>query len=93
MTLEDSISREQAAAVIDSTPEELARWNAANHLRTVTLPVAVVGAGNSNVAGKYEGLLHSIVCEMGNEAASRMRSDQPSHMVVNAIISDRVFVN
>ena len=70
LTLEDRVERRHAGLVVDATEEELAAWSAANYLKTSSLPVAVVGAGNSGVAGKYEGLLHSIVCDCGNEASA-----------------------
>ena len=69
LTLEDRVERRHAGLVVDATEEELAAWSASNYLQTSSLPVAVVGAGNSGVAGKYEGLLHSIVCDCGNEAS------------------------
>ena len=43
LTLEDHIAKCHAGAVIDSTASELAQWNAAGHLKTCSLPVAVVG--------------------------------------------------
>ncbi|CAE7215683.1 unnamed protein product [Symbiodinium sp. CCMP2592] len=72
LTLEDRIERQYAGLVVDATDDEIASWNLSDYLKTSSLPVAVVGAGNSGVAGKYEGLLHSIMCDLGNEAHAEL---------------------
>ena len=86
LTLEDRIERQYAGLVVDATDEEIASWNLSDYLKTSSLPVAVVGAGNSGVAGKYEGLLHSIVCDLGNQAR---RVAKPSRETSRRIVCVR----
>lgn len=45
MTIQDSITYEDAASVIDASDEELAAFNEGMNLRTAVLPLGIVGAG------------------------------------------------
>ena len=63
MTLEDRISKEAAGMLMlaGEDPERLDAWIATNPVQTASLPAAVVGSGNSNLAAKHEALFHSVM--------------------------------
>ncbi len=67
MTLEDRVTRKAAGLLIDSDPDDLAAWNIAGHLSKSTLPVSLVGSGNSGLAAKFEGVFHSVKLDIGTQ--------------------------
>lgn len=63
IVLEDKISRQNAGAIVEATPEERDCWCKSDYLKTTTLPVSVLGSGNASAAAKFEALTHAVILD------------------------------
>lgn len=69
MSIEDCIQSTDCRGCLSTNQEELASWNLANALRSSTLPVAVLGSGNTNLPAKWTALIQSINADCCGQAA------------------------
>ena len=81
LTLEDSVDKSQAPMFFDDAFDIDLR-NMGKHLHSTNLPVAVVGAGNASLAGKFEAVAESVKLDIG------LRNMQRYGLSVIGFVSD-----
>ena len=63
IVLEDRISCDNAALIVEATEEERNRWCKECHLKTTCLPIQILGSGKSSSAAKYEALASAVMLD------------------------------
>ena len=63
IVLEDRVSCENAAMIVEATEEERNRWCKECNLKTTCLPTQILGSGKASSAAKYEALASAVMLD------------------------------
>lgn len=68
MSIEDCVGHHRIAPCLSTSTDEVAAWSLSGAFKSSTLPVAVLGAGNTSLPAKWEAILRSICSDCGGKA-------------------------